>query len=381
MGVLNKRLWWAVRAAIRLSAGIYWNDSFEPSYQDLSLHSYDVYQNSHDESFVIAHVKGSIDGADYLSHAEDYCMVAFRGREYDTNDYNACCDDWWDTDCWDTTTKSCWNAIVGDMEDDAKSIRDSSFTTNAWNGNGDKCKNLNDELAQNFEMSNDHKSEIENCMDTCVQSDGSKCRLYFTGHSQGGVYAQMAAIKFYTYVQTNNINMYVLTFGTPPMYPRSTTTPCEYLPDDDHMISFVTYGSVDGDTCVDAAVSIGLEEEEFAAHSSTGNLVLLNAQHESVYVTPTYDFDSTTYGTAQYNFNYYDDVDNKRLELHEVSKYKTRIEEIVETIIKSSTVNGGDNDVYYNAPNENGFTSSWCKKDEQCATGLSCTNDGNGSCA
>ena len=59
--VLWKRDWYQVRAAIQMSVGTYFDGSFDPSYIDAPIHSYDLVQSG-GETAVIAYVEGSQDG-------------------------------------------------------------------------------------------------------------------------------------------------------------------------------------------------------------------------------------------------------------------------------------------------------------------------------
>ena len=363
MVLLDKRKWFIVRAAVQMAFGIYWDDGFDTSYLDFNLNSYEVI-TAGNEAAILAYVDGSEDNGGnsnlFVNPQKDYCMLAFRGRNYDTDNYpNACCDAWWDTSCWDNSYETCWKAIRDDVQDDARAIRDSAFTQSVFNGDSYKCEGFNDELATDFHdfTLGTLKNKVVTCMDTCkTDNNGEECDLYITGHSQGGVYAQMMAIRLYKAMQmARNIEPYIITFGTPPMY-DSSTSQCPYLPSsDDHILQFVNIGGYDSDgVTYDVVPSIGLDYS--ARHSETGYIILLNGDDESVYKIRGPNDDHTNYGTPDYTYSWDSDADREKLDLHYANEYKNRIEDIITYIVDSES----------NISHENGFENMWCTKDEQC---------------
>lgn len=124
-----------------------------------------------------------------------------------------------------------------------------------------KCENLNQELAADFHVfdMNELQDGIKTCLDTCKSNTGKECPMYFTGHSQGGVYAQMAAVRFKKFLEDRKGNPYLLTFGVPPAFGKGE--PCtDALPPSDNFFNFVNIGSYDSSKSAvyDSAVSIGL---------------------------------------------------------------------------------------------------------------------------
>eukprot|EP01083_Nonionella_stella_P137274 417703_1 len=123
---------------------------------------------------------------------------------------------------------------------------------------------------------NDFQDEMQTCLDTCKSNTGKECPMYFTGHSQGGVYAQMAAVRFKKFLEHRRGNdSYVLTFGAPPAFEKDR--PCTAaLPPSENIFNFVNIGSYDmaKPAVYDSAVTIGLEKD--AEHIQAGYLVLMN---------------------------------------------------------------------------------------------------------
>ena len=85
----------------------------------------------------------------------------------------------------------------------------------------------------------------------------------------------------------------------------------------------------------DVATSMGLETN--AAHTTSGHLVVLNDNIDTIYVKQNPNDDHSEYGTTDYHYNYYSTSDRTKLGLHSVEKYKERVEAIVSGIIS----NGG----------------------------------------
>ena len=256
---LTKSLAYAANIATSLNEGIYFNGDFDPSYQEgLQLIDYTVFTSS-GESAVIAHVDATAN-----SNNNELCMLSFRGREYGIDKYDniitgAC----GGLSLFFRGKDVCWDAVLSDMEADMNDIRNSGFTTLVEDEGGNfKCENLNDELAADFRVfdMDELQDGIETCLDTCKSNTGRECPMYFTGHSQGGVYAQMAAVRFKKFLEERNGNHpYLLTFGVPPAFEKGR--PCtNALPLSENIFNFVNIGSYDraSSAVYDSAVSVGL---------------------------------------------------------------------------------------------------------------------------
>ena len=355
--LLNKKLWFIARAAIRMSTGIYYGQDMDASKQGVEVDYMEV-TTSGGEAAVTALIVGTTEseGSNVIKGGgKNYCMVAFRGRNYDTDDYpNACCDDWWDTSCWDNSEKTCVKAMMEDIEEDMQDIRDSTYSTSIWSGDDGSCRLMNDELASGFLEFNIHGSiqqDIQTCMEQCKTSNGGgsneeDCDLIYTGHSQGGVYAQQLYIRLNAWAETNGYSPYVMTFGSPPPY--SANSDCKrYLPPHDHFMQFVNLGGEYPDITYDMATSVGLNGYG-ASHPTVGNVVVLSKDSDdsrSVYIQEspaTFDYDTL----ADYQIDYDDDTDYYGFYLHTTDEYKGRIENIVNEILSS----GGE------GISEHGFT-------------------------
>lgn len=261
-GKIPRDVWLAADSAARMNEGIYYNADFDPSYQDITLKYQDVI-TANGESLVIGLVEDDM-------ASQNYCVAAFRGREFDLDDYpNACCGDWWNPSCWDNSVDTCTRAVGMDKLSEMTDIRDSSFTTSfydPWRGI-EVCSGMNDELTaayNNFEL-NEVLISLQQCMLECECLDGSVCPLYISGHSQGAVYAQMLAMSMKPWLAIQNFGEpYLLTFGAPPAF--NDASPCNmdknFKLSDDHIFNFVNIGSGLTDknepTIFDAAVSVGL---------------------------------------------------------------------------------------------------------------------------
>lgn len=352
----DKRLWYAARAAIRLSTGVYFDADFQPSKADLDFISHDTI-TSGGETAVVAYVDGNEGGG---NHWDDYCMVGFRGRNYDPDNYDDCCTEWYDGSCWFNSVDGCYDAIGHDAFQDAKDIRDSSFTESVTDEDGQTCDLMNDALASDFSRFNWNtlETKIDSCLSTCKSDTGKDCRLYIVGHSQGGVYAQMAAMKLHS-SSASYIDPYVITFGTPPAYKKTGSSGCDaLLPASDHFINFVNMGGWQS-TKFDVATSIGLDTN--AKHSDKGHLVVMNVDSDNAHDPTIYVKELPTtvpykqYGTPDYTYSN-NDSHRYALKLHLVNRYKSRIENIVENIEDTNEI-----------PNEDGFdVGNWCIRDWQC---------------
>jgi len=251
--------------------------------------------------------------------------------------------------------ENCWKAILEEMDGDMKDIRDSTFSTSVGDEDGNyMCENLNDELAAKFEVfdvegPNGLQDGIETCLDDCKSNTGTECPMYFTGHSQGGVYAQMAAVRFKKFLEDRNGNdPYLLTFGVPPAFEKGK--PCtNALPPSDNIFNFVNIGEYDREKAAvyDAAVSVGLEKN--AEHSRAGYLVLMNGMDGSISVKPN---PHLTRKYESYNDLSYSDETKKRATLHQVGTYKDRVGSIVEATSGQ--------------PGQDGFDGGTCSRSVQC---------------
>ena len=354
--LFNKKLWYATRTAIRLSTGTYFDGDFDPDEADLDFISYDLIRSG-GETAVVAYVDGNEGGG----HGYDnYCMVAFRGRNYDPEQYNECCDEWYDTDCWSNSVDGCYDAIGQDAFQDAVDIRDSTFTTTVTDQDGQTCGSMNDELALGFSSFNwnNMENKISNCLSTCQSDVGNDCRLYIVGHSQGGVNAQMAAMKLHTTSASYNLP-YVITFGAPPAYHTSSSGCNSLFSNNDRFINFVNMGGHE-ETQFDVATSIGIDHN--SEHLRKGHLVLLNKDSDWAHDPSIYIKELPTsrpykhYGSPDYTYSN-NDEHREKLKLHMVNKYKDRIENIVEVMEDTNS-----------KPNEsNGFdTGNFCTRNWQC---------------
>ena len=99
----------------------------------------------------------------------------------------------------------------------------------------------------------------------------------------------------------------------------------------------------------DIVPSIGLDDS--ARHSTTGKMIYLNGDDESVLVKSA----GTIYEASDYSYSWNSKRDRRKLELHAVTVYKDYIENIVDWIASTG-----------NNVRESNFENGFCESDDQC---------------